>query len=130
MQDKEKNSSGKEVTRELTRIADSTFLYTELFPIELDSFIKINLTYTKNIKKQGVLKVSSEMMLDTVELLDFDTGETIYNKEYFNLLKPSGKWIENKANGSRRITGYFDQKGKTGLWIFYNRNYNLSLIHI
>jgi len=120
------SNDSNQVTRELIRLSDSTFLYTEYYPILSEQFIKQN--RYRNISKEGVLVFSDETVVDSTEMWRPGTYENYPSPRLRNVYKQTGEWVEKHTNGSNKIIGSYNSNGKHGKWYHYNRRRELNKI--
>lgn len=113
------SNKNAQITRELTRLSDTTFLYTEYFPMSYEQYVKSHGEY--GIYQQGILLYSNETVTDSTVLYNYDTYEAYPNPREKNILKPIGTWVEKYYIKFNRIRGSFNEKGKHGEWVYYTK---------
>ena len=108
-----------QVTRELNRLSDSTFLYTEYEPMSYEEYVEENRKY--RISKQGILEFSSETIVDSSEILiPWTYGKTYPSPRLRNIYKQTGPWFEKYGDKNNTIEGTYNLNGKHGKWYYYN----------
>jgi len=118
------SNNNNEVTRELTRLSDSTFLYTEYYPISFEKYVKNHGDF--GINKQGVLVITNETLIDSTVMYNYDTYEPYPNPRKRNILKPTGVWVEKYYMKYYKARGSYNSNGKHGEWNYYTSKLELD----
>lgn len=113
-----------QITRELLRISDSTYLYTSYYPLSFEHYVVNHGEYA--VYQQGELYISEETRIDSSIMYDYDTYETLPNPRFRKILKPIGAWVQKYYLSYGEIKGTFNKNGKEGLWKYYHKKINLE----
>ncbi len=120
------SNDDNQVTRELLKLSDTTFLYTEYFPLNCENYLKHSGNY--GVIKEGVLVISYETMIDSTVMWDPGTFETLPSPRERQIFKPTGIWFEVYKHFDRnyRVTGSFNSNGKHGKWKYFTNRRSLD----
>lgn len=108
-----------QVTRELLRLSDSTFLYSEYFPLSFEKYFTLHASY--GVIKEGILIVSNETVVDSSVMWGTDIFEPLPSPRLRKILKPIGQWFEIYKNDDKnyKVIGSYNINGRHGEWAYY-----------
>ena len=112
------SNGDNQVTRELNRLSDSTFLYTEYEPMHYEEYIEEN--RKNHISKQGILQYSNETIVDSSEMRNPETYGNYPSPRLRNIYKQTGLWFEKYNDKNNMIQGSYNLNGKHGKWYYYH----------
>ena len=120
------SNGNNQVTRELNRLSDSTFLYTEYEPMHYEEYIEEDRKY--RIAKQGILEYSDETIIDSSVMRNPETYGNYPSPRLRNIYKQTGPWFEKYNDKNNMIKGTYNLNGKHGKWYYYHFRSELDKI--
>jgi len=114
------SNENNQVTRELNRLSDSTFLYTEYHAIDFEAYIKEKYRRIR-ITKQGIIEFCNETIINSSYLHNPETFESYPSPRKRNIFKQTGEWHEiyKHFDKNYKIKGSYNPSGKHGNWYYY-----------
>lgn len=121
------SNENDQVTRELNRLSDSTFLYTEYLAMDYEAYVKDKY---RRITKQGIIEFSHETIIDSSVIWNPDTYETYPSPRKRNIFKQTGEWYEiyKHFDKNYKIKGSYNHSGKHGNWYYYTNRKEVDKI--